>query len=1336
MGQVSEGDTKLQTHLNTNVTLNHNHAFDNNVIKLSAVNPAHSYFVVGETPKGRIQFMIDTGAAVSLVRRDVWEQVEESHSNMASWSGCRLVGAEGSTIPVRGVAKLDFTMAGILMTAEFLVTDQLSSEAILGLDFLEQNKCIINAEQHTVHINGKAISLGPRPGKGTSPSTLHVVISERLHIPPLSEMEVTGSTMQSVKLLQGHPYLIEPTDSQTPAMIATAVFSPSLADGERTLIPLRVLNPLSQPITIHKGTKVAQICEIPEPEAITPASSVGLDASTTPSNVPLEAKEELWKLVGKSAANLTAQQQEKLYKVLLGFADVFAFTESELGRTDKLQHTITTETNHPVRLPPRRVPSAHKEEVHQLIQDMLKRDVIQPSASPWASPIVIVRKKDGSARFCVDYRKLNQVTRKDAYPIPRIDDTLDTLSGSKWFSTLDLLSGYWQVEVAEADREKTAFSTQHGLFEFKVMPFGLCNAPATFQRLMDLVLAGVQWSHCLVYLDDIIVVGKDFEEHLQNLSTVLQRIRAANLRLKPVKCSFCREEVPYLGHIVSRNGVSTDPEKTVRVSTWPTPTTALEVQKFLGLASYYRRFVKNYATISSPLHKLTERGRQFKWTDECAQAFSELKHKLTNAPILSFPDFTKPFLLDTDASNSGTGAVLSQEIDGQEKVIAYASRTLGKSEKKYCVTRKELLAMVTFIRHFRPYLLGRKFTLRTDHSSLKWLQQLKEPEGQMARWLEQLQEYNFEIIHRAGNKHANADAMSRRPPCHQCHRGDCVQNDVNCDNTRTTDTQSASSVQKDTTTVEMGRSGELNSDSQNMRKAQLTDDILGPIIKCKEAGEKPDDASREGMSYEARQLYQQWDQLCVHHGSLCRRIELGGGNSSQMQVIVPKALQEVILQEVHAGNMSGHLGGNKTFKRLRERFYWPGYSHDAREWCRICRNCAARKNPPQHRRGPLQNIKAGYPMEIVATDIMGPFPTSSKGNKYILVASDYFTRWVEAYGIPNQEATTVAKALVDNMFCRFSIPRQLHSDQGAQFESGLIKELSKMLQINKTRTTPYHPQSDGLVERLNRTIISMLATTVNDQGGEWEEHLPRVTFAYNTSEQVSTGFTPFYMMFGRQARIPLDIMFDTPVAETQNPNQYVWKLRKSLQSAHDLARNNLKKAACRQKELYDYKVYGKPYAVGDLVWLCSPAVPRGQARKLFCPWRGPFKVTKKINDAVYRIQDTQNRRKRQVVHFNRLKPYNCKDRTDGPNQREKTPPVQAQPTASSSTSAPGTNLQLVEDDFGYEGAISQEEEEQDPGPDSSGADVNPPVVTERRYPLRLNRQKPARYRDGGRDDHD
>ena len=325
-----------------------------------------------------------------------------------------------------------------------------------------------------------------------------------------------------------------------------------------------------------------------------------------------------------------------------------------------------------------------------------------------------------------------------------------------------------------------------------------------------------------------------------------------------------------------------------------------------------------------------------------------------------------------------------------------------------------------------------------------------------------------------------------------------------------------------------------NEESNGMRGAQLSDDILGSILRLKEANQQPGEAALAGMGHETRQLLQQWEQLTVQDGILYRKVEDQNGRNSHLQLVVPSSQKECILQEAHGGSLSGHLGGNKTFKRLKERFYWPGYSHDTREWCRMCPNCAARKNPPQHRKGPLQNIRAGYPMQIVATDIMGSFPCSERGNKYILVASDYFTRWVEAFAIPNQEAITVAKTLTDNIFCRFSMPCQLHSDMGAQFESEVIKELSKTLQIRKTHTTPYHPQSDGLVERLNRTIISMLATVVNDFGGEWEDHLPRVCFAYNTSQQESTGFTLFYLMFGRQARIPLDLMYQTPVTEARN----------------------------------------------------------------------------------------------------------------------------------------------------------------------------------------------------------
>ena len=337
---------------------------------------------------------------------------------------------------------------------------------------------------------------------------------------------------------------------------------------------------------------------------------------------------------------------------------------------------------------------------------------MEPSTSPWASPIVLVRKQDGSTRFCIDYRKLNDVTRKDAYRLPRIDATLDTLHGSQWFSTLDLLSGYWQVEVDEADRQKTAFCTPEELFHFKVMPFGLCNAPATFQRLMDLafqrlmdlVLAGLQRSDCLVYIDDVIVLGPTFDEHLRNLRSVLQRLRESGLRLSAsinLNALFFQKKVQYLGHIISRDGVATDPSKTEKVTTWPTPTSVRETQQFLGFVGYYLRFVKDFAQIARSLHRLTERPTNFVWTAECQDAFDELRRCLTSAPILAYPDFSRQFVLDTDASDTGIGAVLSQvEGDGQERVVAYGSRLLTKPERRYCVTRRELLAVVTFTKQF------------------------------------------------------------------------------------------------------------------------------------------------------------------------------------------------------------------------------------------------------------------------------------------------------------------------------------------------------------------------------------------------------------------------------------------------------------------------------------------------------------------------------------------------------------------------------------------------------------------------------------------------------------
>lgn len=378
----------------------------------------------------------------------------------------------------------------------------------------------------------------------------------------------------------------------------------------------------------------------------------------------------------------------------------------------------------------------------------------------------MVRKKDGTYRLCIDYRALNDATIKDAYPLPRIQDTLDTLSTAKWFTTLDLASGYWQVELTPRARKAAAFCSRKGLFEWNVMPFGLCNAPATFQRLMDRVLAGMQWETCLVYLDDIIVLGRDVPEMLQRLAQVFDRLRQANLKLKPAKCCLFRRQVAYLGHVISEDGVATDPSKIQKVKEWPAPASTQEVRQFVGLASYYRRFVKDFAAVAEPLHALNKKYARFQWSAECQAAFDELKHRLTTAPVLGYPLDHGGMILDTDASDVGIGAVLSQIQQGRERVLAYGSRKLSKTEQNYCTTRRELLAVVEFTRHFRQYLLGRPFVVRTDHSSLRWLTRLKEPEGQLARWLERLAEYDFEIVHRPGRLHTNADSLSRRP-CRQ-----------------------------------------------------------------------------------------------------------------------------------------------------------------------------------------------------------------------------------------------------------------------------------------------------------------------------------------------------------------------------------------------------------------------------------------------------------------------------------------------------------------------------------------------------------------------------------------
>ena len=523
---------------------------------------------------------------------------------------------------------------------------------------------------------------------------------------------------------------------------------PALSSGPELWYAIHNHRP--EPLQLHAGQSIGalEVVHLAEATAFAPPSST--HPSSPPCQPPLPE-------------NLSPLQQQQLTELFKEYTDVFSQGDDDLGNTPLLEHGIETH-GPPLRQPYRRQnPAVRREEMTQVHQ-MLSSSVIRPSNSPWASPVVMVRKKDGSLRFCVDFRQLNAATVKDAHPLPRIDDLLDALHGAKWFSTLDLKSGYWQVPIAEQDKEKTAFRTSSGqLYEFNQVPFGLCNAPATFSRLMDRVLAGLHWETCLFYLDDIIVFSSTWEEHLARLREVFERLRHAKLKLGAPKCTFATKEVSYRGHRVTEEGLLPDPSLLAAIRDIPPPKTATEVRSFLGLAGYYRRYVKGFAAIAAPLHALTRKDALFHWSEDCQTAFDQLKTRLTTSPITAFPDFSQAFRLYTDASTAGLGAILAQVRDGKERIICCASRALNKAEKSYPATKLECLAIVWAVAKFRPYLMAIPFEVFTDHYALQWLKTMRTGSALLHRWSAALEEYDYTVRHRPGKVQTHVDGLSRLP---------------------------------------------------------------------------------------------------------------------------------------------------------------------------------------------------------------------------------------------------------------------------------------------------------------------------------------------------------------------------------------------------------------------------------------------------------------------------------------------------------------------------------------------------------------------------------------------
>ena len=885
-------------------------------------------------------------------------------------------------------------------------------------------------------------------------------------------------------------------------------------------------------------------------------------------------------LSSRSWSNLSAEQTKQGMELLQKHSTVFSYGEGDLGCTTLVEHEIPLVDDGPVRQRYRRLPPSQYEQVKAHIQELLDRGVVRPSCSPYSSPIVVVFKKNGELRLCVDYRLLNAKTRKDAYPLPRIEESLDALTGAQLFSTLDLASGYNQVPVAEKDKAKTAFCTPFGLFEFNRMPFGLCNAPGTFQRLMERIFGDQSFQSLLLYLDDIVIFSSSFDQHLQRLDLVLSRLKEHNLKLKLQKCHFFQPEVKYLGHVISASGVATDPSKISAVAEWARPTTCTELQSFLGFASYYRRFVAGFAKYAAPLHRLVgemggtkKKSKTLKgvlgdhWSEECENAFQSLKRLLVSAPVLGYADFTKPFVLEIDASHAGLGAVLSQDHDGKRRPIAFASRGLRPTERNmsnYSSRKLEFLALKWAVtQKFREYLLGNKFVVFTDNNPLSYLQSAKLGAVEQ-RWASELAVFDFEIKYRPGPTNRNADALSRQSHSQSTSSlfpGLKVPEEVHA---QIGDIPYVAPVADATCQAIAAFPSRPKAD---LLALQAADPVIGAFLEYWRRRKPPTNQDMVTAGKGVKRLLQQWTRITSQDDVLYRQIQTPGDGRVLLQLLLPQCLQAEVLKSLHDDH--GHQGIERTTSLVRQRCFWPFMQKDIMRYCQNCNRCTLAKAVQPKVRTFRGGLTASKPLEVIAIDFT-LLDKASDGRENVLVVTDVFSKFAQAYPTSDQRASTVARVLTEKWFYTYGVPKRIHSDQGKSFEGGLLKRLCQLYGIEKSRTTPYHPEGNGQCERFNRTLHDLLRTLPQEKKNKWPQHLPQVLYAYNTTDHQSTGYSPYELMFGQQAQLPVDFLLGRSQEEimSRSANDWVDEHQKHLSSVYLHVKAQLQQAAERRNRHY------------------------------------------------------------------------------------------------------------------------------------------------------------------------
>ena len=1373
------------------------------IILNSIVDPRSVYVAIRICDK-LVEAVCDCGASVSCLSPAVFDDLRKSNGIRLQNSTKSLKAANGLPIKVKGVIRVPLKVGEKCYEHEFHVLENSETECLLGLDFLEVNKCDPLFSRMELRLDPThSVSMYHKKFEYYANTVFRVVATENTLVPAGHTKVLPAHIPQWKRPPTTLHAIFEPQDRFSPTEDISA---PNiLFNFSDEVIPIAIENKTAMDKTIYKNTTLG-FSEIVSDET--------LQNARNPQEAPPVKqlnKYDLRNVTTSIDKNLPSSIQKQFNDLIYEYKDIFSKNEWDLGKCDAIAHSIEVYPgSKPVKLPNRRLPIHYKRDLQQKVDVFLEKDLIAPCHSPYSAPAMLVPKKEkGKLRLVIDYRLLNKQTIKTSWPIPSIEEIFDTLEDSAYFTTIDMSWGFYQVPMEPDSQKYTAFSTPFGSFKWLRMPMGLTGSPGTFQNLMEKVLVGLTWKTCVPYLDDCIIFSRTPEEHISRLREIFQRFRDANLKVNPAKCNFFRNQVQFLGHIVSKDGLQADPEKVAAVKNFPTPKTHTDAKSFLGLASYYRRYVPNFAAIAEPLHKAAEKSSPFKWTAEAQDAFDSLKDRLTTTPILAFPRLHLPFILYTDASQFAMGAVLAQVQDGLERAICYASKAFSKSQTKYSTTRRELLSIVTFTRFFRHYLLGRKFTLVTDHRALQWLHNFKDPDGITTRWLEKLAPFEYDVRYRPGKSIGHADGLSRIPSSNINAISEDSQNEVlpTEDNTLWEHSSNEQRDEEDHASVgsedwpnrnpsanasappeveiapklyhelhgnlfhstdsiahcvsadfklsagiarkirrkyptqypsnidhvlnplfpqwlpeekryiyhlitkqkfhnkptystlrsslehmrihaesngisrislpcigsgldklswpmvrqliqEVFRTSSVvitvytqESDSSTpdtakpaaasdnpMAEAQKADESLKNVRVWVEKQHVPRNNELQGLPRLGWQMYNQLGSLYLHDDVLCRKFEPLNGSEPYLQQIVPPALVSEIISSLHGSTTAGHLGTHKTIEKIRQRFYWPGFKEDVKHYIRCCEPCQKRAGPPKTHRHSLVEWQPSYPFHHIGLDFLGPLPLSN-GNKYIMLIGDHFTKWYEAIPLPNQKAETTADALLNNWISRFGCPHSIHTDQGKNFESHLFQDLMRRLQINKTRTTAFHPQSNSVIERMNRTLLNMLSKCIDHNQTNWSTMLPFVMMAYRSSVHESTGFTPHYLVFGNEMSLPLDLMYTPPLQREPIPlTKYVIERQEALRKSFELARQHMSTQQIRRNSLYNNKAHGPVYKEGDYVLRHYPATPKGHSPKLTCHWRGPYRITKCINTVNYKIKEVSTG-KELVVHYDKLKHY-------------------------------------------------------------------------------------------------